>query len=177
MPGSSLPGAANEEQAVHATAVVVGEAGVLIRGAPGTGKSELAAHLVGEACRRGLFARLIGDDRVILTRAGSRIVMRPHPRIAGLLEKRWEAIAKVPYEPAVVLRCVVDLFATSDELPLRLPGASETSYVWREIVVSRLVLPDFLSLDRRIARILDFLGAGLPINSPNLDISPLPIDE
>ena len=48
---------------IHATVVLVGEAGVLIRGASGSGKSALALALMSEAGRRGLFARLVGDDR------------------------------------------------------------------------------------------------------------------
>src|SRR5579885_12565 len=44
---------------LHATAAVVGEAGVLIRGPSGSGKSSLAFALIAAAKASGLFARLI----------------------------------------------------------------------------------------------------------------------
>lgn len=162
-------------EAVHASAVVVGEAGILIRGAPGTGKSELAAHIVFEARCRGHFARLVGDDRILMANAGGRILLRPHPGIAGLIEKRWEGIVAVPCEPAVILRCVVDLEDGTTPLPARLPCDAEMRLVWREISIRRLVFPAALTVERRAARTLDFLAGELPINSLNLCISPLPI--
>ena len=166
---------ARPSEAVHASAVVVGEAGILIHGAPGTGKSELAAQLVVEATRRGHFARLVGDDRILMAKAGGRILLRPHPGIAGLIEKRWEGIVAVACEPAVILRCVVDLEDSSTPLPARLPEDVELRMVWREISVRRLVFPAALTIERRAARTLDFLAGELPINSLNLCISPLPI--
>ena len=48
---------------VHASALVVGEAGVLIRGPSGSGKSSLALALLALADNRRSFVRLIGDDR------------------------------------------------------------------------------------------------------------------
>ncbi len=102
---------------IHANAVVVGETGVLIRGASGSGKSELAHALVGEAQRRGLFARLVGDDRIRLVVVGARLAARPHPLIAGMLERRGIGIVAVEHEPAAILRIVVDLDAGLERMP------------------------------------------------------------
>jgi HPr kinase/phosphorylase len=93
----------------HGTVVVVGEAGILIRGPSGSGKSTLALRLLAEAGRRGVFARLVGDDRVGLTAANGLVVARPHPAIAGAIERRTLPIAALASEPACVLRLVVEL--------------------------------------------------------------------
>ena len=50
--------------ALHATAVVVGESGVLLRGPSGAGKSSLALALIWAARERAGFAALVADDRV-----------------------------------------------------------------------------------------------------------------
>ncbi len=65
-----------------ATCVAIGERGVLIEGAPGSGKSALALALID----RG--ARLVGDDGVMLQALGDRLRARPHPHTRGLLEIR-----------------------------------------------------------------------------------------
>lgn len=100
---------------VHATALVVAEWGVLIRGASGSGKSSLATILLREAHQRGMFARLVGDDRVALSVRGERVVARGHPGVAGLIEHRTLGLVTLPFERACVIACVVDL--SSDPLP------------------------------------------------------------
>ena len=58
---------------LHATAVAIGEAGILIRGASGSGKSSLAMDLIFVARHQARFASLVGDDRIDLdTRGGVR---------------------------------------------------------------------------------------------------------
>lgn len=93
---------------VHASCIVVGEAGVLIRGPSGSGKSTLARRAVEEARRRGQFARLVADDRVALSVQAGRLVARPHPAIAGRLEVRGAGLMATGHEEAVVIRLVVD---------------------------------------------------------------------
>src|SRR5262249_47734473 len=74
---------------VHASAVLVGARAVLIRGPSGAGKSRLALDLLAtHAAGRPCFARLVGDDRVLLERAGGRLLVRPAASLAGLLEVR-----------------------------------------------------------------------------------------
>lgn len=102
---------------VHATAVVIGETGVLIRGRSGSGKSTLARQLLERAARAGRFARLVGDDRVSLSVAHGRIVARAVPAIAGLLEVRGVGIVVVPFLPAAVIGLVVDSDVTPERLP------------------------------------------------------------
>jgi hypothetical protein len=113
---------------IHATALAIGEAGILIRGPSGSGKSRLALELIAEASRRGLFARLVGDDRVALAARGGRLVARGHPTIAGQIESRGEGILELGHEQAIVIRLLLDLAGEAGAAPLRLPAApSKTS--------------------------------------------------
>lgn len=103
---------------VHASAVLAGARAVLIRGASGTGKSRLARELI-EAARTGSlpFARLVGDDRVHLQAAAARLLVRPAPVLAGLIEVRGVGIMRMPYEPIAVVGLVVDLGVDAERLP------------------------------------------------------------
>ena len=111
---------------VHATALVVGEAGVVIRGPSGVGKSRLALLLLDEAPLRGSFARLVGDDRVEVRVAGQHVVASPHPAVAGLLERRTQPFGRLPHETSCVVRLVVDLHPPSVPLP-RYPDEEEAT--------------------------------------------------
>jgi HPr kinase/phosphorylase len=108
-------------ETVHGVAVAVGEVGILILGKSGSGKSSLAAAMLahwpfGKAL-------LVADDRVLLTRAGNKIIARPHPLIKGKLEIRGYGIAAVPHLEAVVIAGVIKL---SDTYSQRLPTSDES---------------------------------------------------
>lgn len=94
---------------LHATTFVMGEVGVLVRGPAGAGKTRLALAVVEEARRAGRFAAIVADDRTLVTRHGDRLVARPHPALAGLVERRGMGIVSVAHEPACVLGLTVDL--------------------------------------------------------------------
>ena len=100
---------ANAPLTVHASAVAVGEVGILIRGPSGSGKSSLAFSLLVLAAQGGSFARLVGDDRIELDRCNSRLIARGHAAIRGMVELRGQGIIRLAYEPAVVVGLVVDL--------------------------------------------------------------------
>jgi hypothetical protein len=89
--------------------VVVGEAGLLLRGPSGSGKSQLARRLIDAAAARGRFARLVADDRVLVRISGGRALARPHPALKGYVEVRGIGILPMLPEPACVLALVVDL--------------------------------------------------------------------
>ena len=104
---------------VHASAVLVGARAVLIRGPSGAGKSRLALQLLQAADSGTLrFARLVGDDRVHLRAASSRLLVSPAETLAGLIEVRGLGIRRLPHEPCAVVGLVVDLAAGDAE---RLP--------------------------------------------------------
>jgi serine kinase of HPr protein (carbohydrate metabolism regulator) len=92
-------------ESVHATAVVAGEYGVLIRGLSGAGKSALALGLI----ERG--GKLIADDRVFLSAVNGRLVASAPAATAGLVELRGRGILKRPHERSAVIRLVVDIVA------------------------------------------------------------------
>jgi HPr kinase/phosphorylase len=123
-------------QTLHASCVVIGECGILIRGASGAGKSSLAAVLVYQARGRGEFAAWVSDDRVVVTAFGRCLVAAPHPAIAGRIEARGLGILSEPYEPSTVLRLVVDL----EEGIERLPAVGELTAVVAGVALRRLPL-------------------------------------
>jgi HPr kinase/phosphorylase len=110
------PAANAEISRLHASAVVIGEAGVLIRGPSGAGKSSLAFALIAAAEDAGLFARLVGDDRIRIESRGGRLIAHGHPMILGMIERRGQGIFEIPFLPAAVVRLVIGL-AGEDEVP------------------------------------------------------------
>ena len=100
---------------IHATAVSIGAEGrwraVLLIGASGSGKSDLALRLID----RG--ATLVADDRVVLTRDGDRVLASPPATIAGLVEVRGVGIVALPHVAGVPVALAVDLGAVPDRLP------------------------------------------------------------
>jgi serine kinase of HPr protein (carbohydrate metabolism regulator) len=106
---------------VHASAVLVGAAAVLIRGPSGSGKSRLAFELI-LAGRAGQVpsAILVGDDRVRLDTSGGKLIVRPAPELAGLIEVRGLGIRRIEHVSEAVVGLVVDLAA---EDAARLPAA------------------------------------------------------
>lgn len=105
---------------VHATLVAKGQAGVLLRGPPGSGKSDLAFRLL---CSSGDW-RLVSDDQVELRRTGDRLTGRAPAPIAGKLEVRGVGIIEVETLESCDIQLVVDLVARHD-VP-RLPDANES---------------------------------------------------
>jgi len=121
---------------LHATTVVVGEGGILIRGPSGSGKTRLALAIVAEARRSGRFARIVADDRTRVTARGDRLVARPHPKIAGFVERRGLGVVAVEHEPAVVLRLAVDLLVAG--WPARLPEPGDLTTMIAGAALPRL---------------------------------------
>lgn len=125
---------------VHGVAVAIGGAGVLLRGRSAAGKSRLAEELAEAARRRGWFGRLVADDRVRIAAHGNRLVLSPHPAIAGRIERRGQGVFPVDHEAAVVLRLVVDLVDRAAGQPPRMPEAQETVALIGGMATPRLTL-------------------------------------
>jgi serine kinase of HPr protein (carbohydrate metabolism regulator) len=108
---------------IHATAVGIDGVGVLLRGASGAGKSDLALRLIEGG------ARLVADDQVELDPSADGVWMRPPATIAGLIEVRGLGLVRLPYSQRVKLALVVDLVAaaTIERLP---QPASERFAEW-----------------------------------------------
>ena len=108
---------------LHGVAVAIDDIGLLILGESGAGKSALAARLLSDGSPGQ--ARLVADDRVIVSRAADRLVARPHPALAGLLEIRGFGIVPARSLDAVVLRMAVRL---ERDPPPRLPDRAIAPY-------------------------------------------------
>ncbi|MBM3562910.1 MAG: aldolase [Alphaproteobacteria bacterium] len=122
---------------LHANALVLGEFGLLLRGPAGAGKSTLTLQLIADWRAPGAFAALVADDRVALEARNGRLIARPHPSIRGMIEARGVGILRVDYEPACVLRAVIDLLA-ADESPKRYPEQEDRRTALQDIVLPRL---------------------------------------
>ena len=166
--------AATRASSIHATAIVIGEIGVLLRGASGSGKSSLALALIGLARQSGRFARLVGDDRVRLELAGGRVIARPHPAIEGLVERRGQGIGSIPHEAAAVVSCVVD-FVSGDptrDIPPRAPRPDESRVRLLGVSLPRLLVATGTSPEEAARRVDAFLpGLSGPVDAFCLRIS------
>lgn len=87
----------------QAGCVAIGRKGLLIEGAPGSGKSSLALALID----RG--AVLVGDDGVLLNATGGCLIASPHPNISGKLEVRNLGLIDMPVSPPVPVVLVISL--------------------------------------------------------------------
>jgi HPr kinase/phosphorylase len=122
---------------IHGSAVLVGARAVLIRGPSGAGKSRLAFELL-EAGRVGRFpfVRLVADDRVALQACAGRLLVRPAPALAGLIEVRGAGIFRAEHEPCAVAGLLVDLAATDAK---RLPDNPKIEL--EGVTLPRLAVP------------------------------------
>lgn len=146
---------------VHASALVIGEAGVLIRGPSGAGKSSLVLALIEAAQKRQLFACLVADDRVELHVAGDRLLACPHPAIAGLIEERGTGILAQPHEACARISCVIDLVAPGDGGTLaRMPEMEDLTTQIGEISLRRIALPAEMPSETAARRILTVFTSG-----------------
>lgn len=88
---------------VHASCVEIAGAGVLLRGPPGSGKSDLALRLIDGG------ARLVADDQVVVTKRAGALLASPPPELAGLLEVRGLDVVALPHLASCRLLLAVDL--------------------------------------------------------------------
>lgn len=146
------------DHTIHATTVAIGEAGVLIRGTSGAGKSVLALALIGQAQGAGRFARLVADDRTALRARSGRLVARPVAPLDGLVERRGLGLTPQPHQPAVVVRLVVDLSGTE---PARMPQPEDLVDRLAGIDLPRLTVMGRAGDERLVLAALDlFLDVG-----------------
>lgn len=130
---------------VHATAIVIGERGVLIFGASGAGKSALALALLETARARGDFSRLVSDDRVLLEARGGQVVARSHPAISGAMEARGAGILPVH----ALASAVMDVAVVLSPAPPRMPEVQATRLV-ENIALPCLCLPQDADLPGKV---------------------------
>lgn len=97
--------------AIHASCVAIGGRAVLIAGASGAGKSDLAFRLID----RG--AVLVSDDYTMLEAVGGLVLARAPENIAGKIELRGVGLIEVDHVDNVPVALLVDLDRPAERLP------------------------------------------------------------
>jgi HPr kinase/phosphorylase len=106
---ADLPRAAPQAGHVwlHASCVQLGGVGVVLLGASGVGKSDLALRLIDTG------ALLVADDQLRVETGPSGLLGRPAENLAGLLEVRGLGIVRLPHCRVSPLGLVVELDVAS----------------------------------------------------------------
>jgi serine kinase of HPr protein (carbohydrate metabolism regulator) len=107
---------------IHATALVIGDRGVLVTGSSGSGKTTLALTLIERYAAQQRFARLVGDDQLFVTACHGRLVASVPATIAGLAEVHGLGPRPLPALENAVIDLVVRLVPERDAP--RLPDPS-----------------------------------------------------
>lgn len=100
-------------ETLHATAVAIDGRAVLLEGASGVGKSDLALRLID----RG--AVLVSDDYTLLVRRGDALLARAPDAIRGRIEVRGLGIVAMPSVDDVAVALIVRLGGEPARLPER----------------------------------------------------------
>ena len=138
---------AEGDEVWHGSAVALGSRCALIIGPSGSGKSGLALELM------ALGARLVADDRVVLSREAEGVPMARSPEaLRGLIEARGVGLLRAPSDEAAIVSLIVDLGTVETE---RLPPDRSTEVLGHPIpVVHKVESPHFASA------ILQYLKGG-----------------
>jgi hypothetical protein len=137
---------------IHATCVALDGRGVVLLGPSGSGKSDLALRLIDGG------ARLVADDRVILSAGPGGPVARAPAAIAGLLEVRGIGPLAVPAVDAAPVVLVCDLGPGPHE---RLPAPATTDALGAALPLIRLD-PFEASAPAKLRLAVAALAAGAP---------------
>lgn len=109
---------------LHAGCVAVDGRGLLITGPSGSGKSALALQLM------AFGARLVSDDRTVLTLCDGRLHATCPPAIRGMIEARGLGILNVDVVDGADVVLAVDMGVIEAE---RLPPHRSVTYLGRTV--------------------------------------------
>lgn len=102
---------------IHTTCIAVNGQGVLLFGAPGSGKSDLALRLIMHNA-----AVLVADDRTDIEVREGHVIASSPKSISGMLEVRGVGICKFPHQPFCEVKLAVELVKSWSAVE-RLPAA------------------------------------------------------
>lgn len=99
---------------VHGTSVNIDGKGVLLRGSPGSGKSDLALRLIDSG------ATLVSDDYTEIHLTQRSVVLRAPQTIQGKIEVRGLGLMEIPFVDNIPLRLIFDLvpFQQIERMPV-----------------------------------------------------------
>lgn len=118
---------------VHASCVAIEGQAVLLMGAAGVGKSDVALRLMTEG------ALLVADDQTILTLVGEQVLASPPLALSGMIEVRHVGLMQdVPYSQNVPVGLVVELLPLGHALE-RLPSKGFHSLLDRSFHLIHLI--------------------------------------
>lgn len=95
---------------IHASCVAIAGKGVLLAGAAGAGKSDLALRLIDEG------AELVADDQTELRIEKDALIASAPPTIAGLIEIRHSGLIRMPFTAKAPVALYVDLSPLDEKL-------------------------------------------------------------
>lgn len=142
---------------LHASAVALDGAAIMLRGPSGSGKSTICLALI-----EHYGAQLIADDRLYADTDADTVMLRPHDGLAGLIEMRGLGVLRMAHLPTARLALVVELVA-ADAVPRIAPMAT-TEIAGCAIALLRLHGHDPytpLKIHRAAAALRDGLRDGL----------------
>lgn len=139
---------------LHATAIAIDGRALLLRGASGSGKSDLALRLIDAG------ARLVADDQCELYRRGEEVIVRAPAMIAGLLEVRGIGLVRFDALAEATVALVIDLVAP--EIVERLPARQTEAILG--LALPRIAVAPFETLAAAKLRLAlrAFTRSGLP---------------
>jgi serine kinase of HPr protein (carbohydrate metabolism regulator) len=105
---------------LHASAVLLGDRGVLVTGDSGSGKTTLALALVDHFRRVVRFSRFVSDDQVLLEGKNQRLLCQAPHEIGGLVEVYGIGPQPIEFESRMVVDLLVRLVPAAEAQ--RFPG-------------------------------------------------------
>ena len=133
---------------IHASCVAFEDAGVLLLGKSGIGKSDLALRLI---MNKG--ATLVSDDRVDVYEKEGCFFAAPPEQIAGLLEIRGVGIEKFPHKEGFTkIKLAVELLAKREDAE-RMPEREFYSFGHASIPLLKLYPFDISAADKIVIKL------------------------
>jgi len=143
---------------IHASCVALSGVAVLLRGAPGAGKSDLAQRLVDQG------GMLVADDLCEIRREGGRLLAdlpaAVEPRFRGRIELRGIGFLTLPYAGATPLSLVADLSSVAGD------GDCLGKAVYLGVALPLVVLDPFHASAAARLRLLAKVGAETIMRAP-----------